>query len=238
MKCLRIAIIFSVGIAGSVTLSSCQKEELNRCRAGCTTVQGRFLTGNGQESLQGLPLKLVWFKGYGFFGRMDVRAKASATTDANGNYVLRYNLSDEELQTGYLDVDIHNQYYYGVGVAHINAPQQRDTTVTAPTYWLPRPATLTCTLTNPAAMQGNDRLDIDITFKPGPGRNGYGGTGSGFASPAVGSGYSLKTVEVPAEQLLRIKVRRFRNSSYVPFSVSTDSLLLSRGEVRSYSVSF
>lgn len=222
-------------------LGGCKKEDVaSRCQTGCTTVRGRFLTGNGTEPLRGLPIKVVWFRDYGFFGRTGVRTKATTTTDADGNYTLRYALTEEELTTGYLDADIeiNNQpAYYGIQGAHVPTVQQRDTLLVAPTHWLPRPAKLVCKLLNPADMQANDRISLDITFKPGPGRNGYGGTVAGFASPAVSGSSSTTSFDVPAEQLLRIKVYRYRNSG-TPLAFTLDSLLLGRDEVRTYEVRF
>ncbi|MCR5888376.1 hypothetical protein LRS06_11490 [Hymenobacter sp. J193] len=226
---------------GIILLSGCKKEDVaSRCQTGCTTVQGRFMTGNGTEPLRGLPIKVVWFRDYGFFGRTGLRTKATTTTDADGNYTLRYALTEEELTTGYLDADIEivNQpAYYGIQGAHVPTVQQRDTLLVAPTYWLPRPASLVCKLLNPADMQTNDRISLDITFKPGPGRNGYGGTVAGFASPAITGSSTTTSFDVPAEQLLRIKVLRYRNSD-TPLTVTRDSLLLGRNEERTYEVRF
>jgi len=225
-----------VAVAGLIVCGGCKKEELD-CPGGCTIVQGRFVTGNGQMPLRGTSLELVWYKGWGFFGRTGTRTKAYATTDANGYYTLRYSLSEEELQTGHLNVDVKAPTYYGVSGVYVIAPQQRDTTVTAPTYWLPRTAKLACRLTNPSALQGSDRINVDISFKPGPARTGFQATVGGFASAAVG-GVNSFDPEVPAEQLLRIQVQRFRNGSYVPFNTSRDSLLLAPSEVRTYPVTF
>lgn len=225
--------------AASLVLSGgCQKQDPTPdCPGGCTTVNGRFVTGNGQAPLRGAGLTLVWYKGWGFFGRTGARTKATATTDANGNYTLNYSLSQEEVQTGHLSVDVKAPTYYGVSGVYLPAPQQRDTTVTAPTYWLPRTAKLTCQLTNPAALQGSDRISVDISFKPGPARTGFQATIGGFVSAAQG-GSSSFAPEVPAEQLLRIKVLRYRNGSYVSFSTTQDSLLLAPNEVRTYPVVF
>lgn len=231
---------FYILLLGSLLIGSCDKEEVNQCEAGCTTVQGRFVTGNGTEPLRGLPIKVVWFKEYGFFGRVGVRPKATTKTDANGNYTLRYALTEEELTTGYLDADIDidkQPAYYGIQGAHVPTVQQRDTLLIAPTYWLPRPAQLVCKLVNPNDMQANDRINLDITFKPGPGRNGYGGIWSGFVSPALAGSSVTQNLEVPAEQLLRIRVLRYRSSS-IPSSVTRDSLLLGRNEERTYEVRF
>jgi hypothetical protein len=229
------------GLFAAVTilmLSGCQKQDPNPdCPSGCTTVKGRFVTGNGRAPLRGARLTLVWYKGWGFFGRTGTSTKATATTDANGNYTLNYSLNDEELRTGHLSVDVKAPTYYGVSGVYVPAPRQRDTTVTAPTYWLPRKARLTCQLTNSAALQGNDRISVDISFKPGPARTGFQATIGGFASATQG-GVSIFDPEVPAEQLLRIKVLRFRNGSYVPFSATQDSVLLAPHEVRTYPVAF
>jgi hypothetical protein len=229
--------ILTVLLLSGAALASCQKDDSNDCPAGCTTLQGQFFTGNGQEPLRKLPLTVVWFKSYGFFGRVGSRTKSVGSTDNDGRYTLRYSLSDEELNTGHLDVDIGKAQYYGLSSAYLHAPQKRDTTATQPTYWLPRPATLTCNLLNPNDMQATDRISVDISFKPGAHRTGIQGSVGGFASPAQGGG-TTQSFEVPAEQLLRIKVLRFRGPSYVPLSVTRDSLLLGRNETRAYAVRF
>lgn len=225
-------------LLSGTTLASCKKDDPDQCLAGCTTVQGQFFTGNGQEPLRGLRLTVVWFKSYGFLGRVGTRTKSVSHTDADGRYTLSYNLNDEELTTGYLDVDIANNNYYGVSSAYVYAPQKRDTTAIQTTYWLPRPTTLTCTLLNPGDMLATDRISLEIDYKPGAHRNGYQGSVVGFGPPAQAGGTSVNNVQVPAEQLLRLKVLRFRGPSYVPLSITRDSMLLGRGETRGYSLRY
>ncbi|UYZ58190.1 hypothetical protein [Hymenobacter latericus] len=236
---LRVKLVALAALAGAMGLLGCDKEPApEKCRSGCTTVTGRFVTGpNGRDPLPGVKLTLVWFRGYGFFGRTDVRKKSVATSNANGEYMLRYGLTDEELNTGILDVDVAPLPYYGLNVIDVEAPRQRDITVTNPTYLLPRPATLVMQLANPQAMQATDRIDIYAsTLTQPPLRIGYHGTSTGFSSPQNPNSVTQHRLDMPAELLIRLEVKRFRNSTLL--STSLDSLTLAPSEARNYPVQF
>ncbi|WP_299757928.1 carboxypeptidase-like regulatory domain-containing protein [uncultured Pontibacter sp.] len=73
------------------------------CPGSCTVIKGRVSTENGAP-LPGATIRVRWLK-EAYLQPTFTREKAIATTDANGNYELRFLLRDQELTEGFIELN-------------------------------------------------------------------------------------------------------------------------------------
>lgn len=219
-------------LGGILFLSGCREEDSVEavCSASCTVITGRFTTDGGRTGLANVPLELEWVNFNGVAGAT-VHRKARATTDANGNYTLRFHISDNELNDGvyklHYRVDtksyITDRDSQGLGV--LGADIKRDTVITS-NWLLPRKAYLHLEVTNP--VQASEYFAAEYGFRLGNfstiGRFNYGIV-SMLYSPGRPT-TATADVEIAANQPVELKVDKTKGGQR---SIQRDTIQLTPG---------
>lgn len=150
-----------------------QKEEdyiSKYCPGSCTVIKGRVTTGQGAMPMAGVTLLAQWHYSR-YLSGSTVRKKAFATTDANGNYELRFLLRDDELQEGYIEIitnlDPEKYTYCQPGDFYYAGELERNTTLEQ-NYALAAKATLELQLSNPDALGPNNTLVVTARYTTSP----------------------------------------------------------------------
>ncbi|SFH20700.1 carboxypeptidase-like regulatory domain-containing protein [Pontibacter chinhatensis] len=101
------------------------------CPGSCTVIKGRVSDQNGQP-VAGTTLRIKW-RNDGYLQPAYTTEKATATTDMNGNYELRFLLRDSELEKGYFLIEANQDLdaYLGCKADNLWYPRSlaRDTTI-------------------------------------------------------------------------------------------------------------
>jgi len=217
---------------GLLALVGCKKDDkVETCPGSCTVITGRLLTAGGTTPLARVPLTVKWLNRVSLFGG-DVRTKATATTNADGWYTLRFFVRDDELHQGYFKVDysVDKSKYYDLGSDFAFMELPRDTTIVQD-YLIPRKAYVELVLTNPGALTAADSFWSNFSSRSGL----FPGTST--AGPAVSwplQGQSSR-VEVAGDQ--PVVVENLRNKAGVRV-VTYDTLRIPAGTTQPYTVTF
>ncbi|RIJ34075.1 hypothetical protein [Pontibacter oryzae] len=155
-------------------LSGCNQEKddyiSKYCPGSCTIIKGRATINNGSTPLAGVTLLAQWHYSR-YLSGSTIRKKAFATTDANGNYELRFLLRDDELQGGYIEVitnlDPEKYTYCQPGDFYYAGELERNTTLER-NYALAAKATLELQLSNPDALGPNNSLVVTARYATAP----------------------------------------------------------------------
>ncbi|MEJ8755964.1 hypothetical protein WG947_03070 [Pontibacter sp. H259] len=199
------------------------------CPGSCTVITGRLTTDGGTKPLAGVKLDLNWHSGdpYGFDNAS--RRKAITTTDANGNYELRFLQRDDELTEGHFNVIAHlpeDKYYFCANAREIESfsDLKRDTTIIL-NYELPQIAYIQVKVNNLQAKQPNDYLATEFSF-------------SAPCTPVIvwGNSGPQNTASVGANQQVIIQ------STKIKSGIRTETIdsvsMLQPGEVYTYQITF
>ncbi|WP_276497897.1 hypothetical protein [Pontibacter litorisediminis] len=196
------------------------------CLTGCTTIQGKLTTGTGSAPLGSAILTLEWVNTRYLSGGT-IRKKATAKTDADGNYQLAFQVRDDELGEGYFNVDIavDTVQYMLCGKDNYSFTffeMKRDTTIEVNSF-IPRKAFLELRLSNPEQVKTSDYFASTV-YSP----VGVDGEQSCGKVETWRSDYSsTRVVEVAAEQPVVIDTRKTKDGVQ---TVTMDTLLLSVGQ--------
>lgn len=239
MRHTYAALVF----ANTVLLAaSCTKEKLEDCPVHCTLLTGQLLT-SGLQPLAGITVTARWHNGGGFAsGYAAPRTKARSSTDAAGNYQVRFYVQDDELQAGYFDLlyEVDKDRYYVLD--NTDSPDtgtayylKRDTTYHLSPFLVPRKAFVQLTVPNPNQIQQY----FSVEFRSAAGhtlratKQALGG-GAVIGIPQQ-SGPFTTLVEVAGDQL--VYVRATRSQQYV-YTSTTDSLVVPAGTTRTLPVRY
>lgn len=208
------------------------------CPGSCTVITGRLTTDDGNTPLSGVNMEAKWVR-WEFLGGIEHR-KAVATTDANGNYELRFLLRDGELpqsyNNGYVSVQAaldQSRYIaldaYGGFLTYDDL--KRDTTLFV-NYTFPQKAFVELQLRNTAAMQTGDRFTTQFVFSGGENNAQSYGQNDFWNSNAPAS----ITVPVAANQQVIVRTSKTKNGVE---TVKEDTLeLLQPGQHTRYEATF
>lgn len=216
--------------------AGCQKTEIAEpaCAGHCTTVTGRFTTDNRTAPIAGLPLRLEWVNRTGVF-HAEVRTKARAVTDAQGNYRLSFYLKDDELRDGYFEITysadasrfIVDRDSKGASWLELT----RDTAIIS-NWLLPRRAFVHPEISNPAQVVGNywgqySFANSDYGYQ---GRFTYGVVFR-FGADTM----PLADIEVAANQPVDLQTDKVRNGVRI---ITHDTIRLQPGATYVHRVSY
>ncbi|WP_162427238.1 transthyretin-like family protein [Pontibacter pudoricolor] len=133
------------------------------CPGSCTVIKGTLTTDGRSKPLAGIKLEVQWREG-DMFSSIS-RRKAITTTDANGNFELRFLLRDDELPNTYpnngsftVKAHVNPENYLtcsGGNVLLRTYDLKRDTTITLD-YLLPQKAFVEIQANNLQAKQQDD----------------------------------------------------------------------------------
>jgi hypothetical protein len=222
--------------------TSCTKEKLEDCPGQCTFLRGQLLT-SGLQPLAGITVTAKWYTGGGFAsGYATPRTKARTTTDASGNYQVRFYVHDDELQAGYFELtyEVDKDHYYAVD--NTDSPDtgrayylKRDTTYQLSPFLIPRKAFVKLTVLNPNQIQEY----FSVEFRSAAGhtlratKQALGG-GAVIGIPKQ-SGPFTSLVDLAGDQL--VYVRATRSHNYV-YTSTVDSLVVPAGTTRELTISY
>ncbi|QKG56230.1 hypothetical protein GKZ68_05970 [Hymenobacter sp. BRD128] len=232
MKRLLIFLVLP-GLLLATTSCFSTDESLQTYPGSCTTVMGRLVTNNGQIGVQGATVQIVWRK---FLGSVAVTTKAKATTDTNGNYRATFFIKDAELNSGFYNVAFTvdtNKYLASDDEKLYLLKVERDTTIQAADYLIPRKAFVNLTLTNQSKL--SDLVDVQFASAHGepllPSASRLIMT-VGYTSDKLPG---INPFAVAADQPLFFTLFNSRNGAIVR---NTDTLHIAAGTTRTISVSY
>ena len=143
------------------------------CPGSCTVIKGRLTTDNRTKPLPGVKLNVYWQVVDPLGLSSNTRRKAVTTTDADGNFELRFLIRDDELEGARVRYFVEanagsDAYLYCLGQNHLleYAALERNTTITTD-YNLPRKAQLQLQVRNPDAMATGDYIQTSFEFDAG-----------------------------------------------------------------------
>lgn len=235
----RLPEILLVGVLSLLAGCGERQSVEPTCNSTCTVITGKFTTDGRRTGLANVPLELKWVGSTSAFST-DVRRKATTTTDANGNYTLRFYISDNELKKGVYKITykttrndlIINQY--GDGFSVIASDIKRDTVIVSD-WLLPRKARVHFVVTNPT--QAAEYLAAEYGFDNGPiygiGRFGYNSVYTLY-SPSGGTA-SAGDAEVAANQPVELKVVKMKNGVQ---TTQRDTIRLAPNEVYNQQITY
>ncbi|NEM97123.1 hypothetical protein [Pontibacter burrus] len=158
-------------------LSSCHTQTddfiSKHCPGSCTVIKGKLTTDDRSTPLAGVKLEVNWVTRDIFSSLL--RRKAITTTDANGNFELRFLLREDELVRDYnngvfvVNAQIDQSKYLGCRFyEHLLTYDKlsRDTTIIV-NYNLPHRASLYLQALNTSAMSTGDAMLVSAIFDYG-----------------------------------------------------------------------
>lgn len=218
-------------------VTSCEKPKLESCPGNCTTLTGRLLT-SGQRGLAGAPISVYWRNGRGLSSNQ-LRYKAQATTDNNGNYSLSLYVQDDEMLAGYYDLStkVDNARYYVIGetIGALTTAPKRDSSYQLPPFLIPRKAVVS--LTVPNASQIQDYFSVEFVSALGNSlvvtKNSLGG-GAVVGIQKQNAPFT-NDIEVAADQKLYIRTTRKLGATYTR---TVDSLIIPAGTTHPLTITY
>ncbi|NDK55263.1 hypothetical protein [Pontibacter fetidus] len=225
-----------------LTLSSCHTETEDfiskYCPGSCTVIKGRLTTDDRSKPLGGVMLE-VRYEEFSMFSSFK-RRKAVATTDANGNFELRFLMRDDEIGNadgsfGEMNVYAHldtSKYLTCSGSQRLLAYYRlkRDTTL-AVNYNIPRKAFVQVQALNTAAMQTGDNLTTDFIVDAGAADDPSTCVPGIFWHRNV----TAQTFAIAANQ--QVTIRTYKRKSGVE-TVTSETVTLTPGQTINYQVTF
>lgn len=221
--------------------AGCTTDKLEDCPGQCTVLTGHLVT-SGSQPLAGAPVTAAWHNGHGFAGYAPARTKARTTTDAQGNYQLRFYVKDDELHDGYVDVtyQVDKDRYYALATA--DGPDtgtalglRRDTLYHLPSFLIPRKGFIKLTVPNPDQIQ----QEFAVSFSSAQMRSltvnkDFGGGGPAVGIPQQQTPYTT-LLEVAADQKLYVRTTRRLGTTYTR---TLDSLQIAAGSTRELTIRY
>ena len=214
----------------------CRKEEsLPVCQGSCTTIRGQLLTGQPQVGIGGAGVTAKWITSAGL--SVKEKVKARTTTDANGNYQIRFFIEDAELTDGYFGVfyEVDKNRYYTIGDDQDAFYRlKRDTTISVKPYVIPRKAYVRLAISNPSQMPKYSYMsDFNTCY----------GHNLVFSRAIRGGGAVISWYDMPIENPLPVAgdqsvlVRGYKTKNGTTIH-STDSLFIPAGTTQNYTVTY
>jgi len=227
---------------GLLILSSCytQTDDFisKYCPGSCTVITGKLTTDGRSQPLAGVKLDVIW-EATGYLSG-NTRRKATTTSDANGNYELRFLMRDDELpdiygSSGtitlkaqlkpdkYITCAYNNELYtsYNLG---------RDSVITL-NYNIAQKAQIKITAQNTAAMQPQDymytQFITDIAGESAEDDCLYGLTWL--------KNDTQKEAEIAANQQVILQTKKNKVGTE---TITEDIVTLQPGEVYNYQITF
>ncbi len=209
------------------------------CPGSCTVIKGKLTTDDRSKPLAGVMLEAKWVERDMLGFSSTTRRKATARTDANGNYELRFLLRDDELPQEYnygniiVEAHLDTKDYLicsGTNELFYSNDLVRDTTIEV-NYNLPKKATINLQATNLETMQPTDNLYTGINSDAGDATKENDCVG-GIIWSKYQSYYSL---DVAANQDLTIRV--VKNKAGIE-TVTEEIVRLKPGEKLHYQITF
>ncbi|MBS1506310.1 MAG: hypothetical protein JSS79_06680 [Bacteroidetes bacterium] len=218
-------------------LDSCIRQENDlgsqNCSSHCTTVSGKFLTDGGNSALANLNLTLSCFIGPSGSPGGTLREKATARTDASGNFNFTFAIKEDELQAYYqITMSIDKTKYYLCSSNADNTkiglpPLKRDTTV-YDQYIIPAKAFLDLTITNPGAIASSNGDYLGSTF--------ISKFGNSVCGPAISwSELPGNPIEIQANQPVFMETVKVKAGNRI---VTYDTLNLAPGQHKAITITF
>ncbi|GHA77970.1 carboxypeptidase-like regulatory domain-containing protein [Pontibacter akesuensis] len=201
------------------------------CPGSCTVIKGRVSTNNGSVPVAGATLR-VQVDTYTEYGS-GIRNKAIATTDANGNYELRFLMRDDELQIGVYHIltDLDpNQYISCQPLDFIPASSLARDTVIINNYTVAPSASINLQLVNEELMQPDERLYATFKYKLVP-----ADTDSCTFVLDVRQAYLQNILALPANSPIAVRLEKTKAGVT---TTEKDVLALQPGEERLYEITF
>jgi hypothetical protein len=203
------------------------------CPGSCTIITGKITTGNGSVPFKKLSLSLECRPNPRQFGGL-IRRKATARTDAQGFYTLKFLVRDDEIAEGHyqvngeFDTDVYLNFnkedklfsFYNL---------KRDTTIEM-NYWLPKKAFIEMKLANPEDIKSGDTFYSVMGSKLGVDGAQYYSNYVNWTNPPTSS-----VLEVAAEQPIFVEHWKLKNNVRI---TERDTLQLKAGEKVIYTTRF
>lgn len=221
----------------TLLLSSCHTKTddfiSKHCPGSCTVIKGTLTTDAGSKPLAGVKLEVNWYKRDVLGISSSTRRKAVTTTDANGDFELRFLLRDDELPNPYsrngsvvLEAHANPENYLfclGGNTLLVESDLKRDTTITL-NYVLPQKAFVEIQANNLQAKQQDDFLWTEFLFDAA--------CSSAISWFTTDTKY---TIPVAANQPVIIRTTKRKNGVE---SVTEETITLAPGQTSTYQVTF
>ncbi|MBB6612426.1 hypothetical protein H7F15_15370 [Pontibacter sp. Tf4] len=225
-------------------LSSCHTQSddfiSKYCPGSCTVIKGKLTTDGRTKPLAGVTLEVNWYTYSSPAITSNTRRKAITTTDANGNFELRFLIQDDELpneytNTSYFQVKASadkNTYLFCLGDNLLleYTDLERNTTINA-NYNLPRKAQLVLQVSNPQAMANGDNIQSSILMDAGVSGTSYGCSVGAYLT----AGNAQTTIAVAANE--DIVIRSVKNKAGSQ-TTSNQTIRLAPGQVLQHQITF
>jgi hypothetical protein len=219
----------------TLLLSSCHTQTddfiSKNCPGSCTVIKGTLTTDGRTKPLAGVKLEVQWHEGDIFSSIR--RRKAITTTDANGNYELRFLLRDDELPNTYLrngsftvkaHINLENYLNCSGGNVLLRTYDlKRDTTITFD-YLLPQKAFVEIQANNLQAKQQDDFMWTEFL--------------SDAPCTTVVSWYTSDTKRVTAVAANQLVVIRTTKRKAGVETVTEETVTLAPGKTFNYEITF
>lgn len=237
-----LRIFSSIILLSIVVLFQCcwllDDSDINKvCSSECTIITGKLTTEDGNVPVGNIELVLNWrtYPALGGLGGGKTRKIATAQTDENGDFRIRFYSEEEKMIDGSFSVEfnvpdnsyltLNNGYYFNFSI------DKRDTVVVR-SYHIPRKgAMLRMKIKNPQDIIGGDNLICSAYFKFDDLTKNIqynaGGVNSTYVSEA--------TFNTAANQYTYIQILKKIGGQYTNH---LDSVIVSIGETRTYEVEF
>jgi hypothetical protein len=225
-------------LASTVFLAvGCTKEKLEDCPGQCTLITGHLVT-SGLQPLAAVTVTANWHSGLSF---ASPRTKARATTDATGNYQVRFYVKDDELHDGYFELTygVDKDRYYLLG--NTDSPDvgsgsiKRDTTYHLAPFLIPHKAFVQLTVPNPSQIQSYFSVDFSSAhLHTLTATKQFSGGGAVVGIPKQNDPFTT-LVEIAGDQIVYVRARR--NPNYGTTS-TVDSLVVPAGTTRALTIRY
>ncbi len=221
----------------TLTFQSCTEKEddliSQNCESDCTEIIGKLMTDNATVPIVDRKVTVVWDNTS--FGSGVVRTKATARTDSNGGFYLKFFIRDDELEDG-----LHRMFYdkldndeflsadlNGIPLLQIG----RDTMLTR-NHNVPKKAFLDLTLLNLNDFQQGDYFWTNFEYiRP----VGYSQSIDGAIHGWTNEFDSNQLIELAGNQPIAIEIVREVND--IP-TRKNDTLFINAGTTSNYTVDF
>ena len=225
-------LIVSVFVSNSCRIEEDDYIFNEDCIQSCNYINGQLMTGDGSESLSGAYVELEWHKGSNIFGGGLVRNKAVSISDVTGYYELKFQIREDEIDTGYYIVKYYpgKKFYGCTGEHEFGIGDIPKDTIMTYNYGIPYKASLTVRSKGAENMAINDYFSFSALSPSGIDFNSACGFHVSWSNEFPDREF---TYDVAALQPVVLKTVRRINEERFP---SYDTLYLDIGEHVEYVV--